>query len=93
MQQPLFLADSLEENFYVVLICVIAPHRNTGSAAPSDFLSRVIDCARQVIGGRLSSDAAAGDVDCCAVLAEDGRDSTTCAAAGTGHDCNSTEKV
>jgi hypothetical protein len=93
MEPPLFLADSLEENFYIVLICVIAPHRDTGSAAPSDFLSRVIDCARQVIGGRLSSDAAAGDVNCCALLTEDGRDSTSCAAASTGHDCDSTKKV
>jgi hypothetical protein len=89
----LFLADPLEENFYIVLICVIAPHRDTDSAAPSDFLSRVIDCAWQVIGGRLSSDAAAGDVNCCAVLAEDGRDSASSAAAGTRHDCDSTKKV
>ena len=93
IQPPLLFANSLEESFYVVLICVIASRRNTGPAAPRDFLSRVIDCARQAIGGWLSPDTAAGDVDRCTVLAEDGRDSTACAAAGTGDDCKSTKKV
>jgi len=46
IQPPLLFANSLEESFYFVLIRVIAPRRNTGPAAPRDFLSRVIDCAR-----------------------------------------------
>src|SRR5439155_11051498 len=85
--EPSLLADdALEEETDLLVVGVVAADGDSGAAARRQLLGGVVDRAGTAERGRLAADAAAGDVDGRALLAEHERDPLAAAAARTGHE-------
>src|SRR4029453_18253260 len=86
IETALLGADPPEQRLDLGVVRMVTANGDAGTAAGGELLGRVVDRAGTVERGRLTANAAAGDVDGRALLPEDERDPLAAAATRTGHE-------